>query len=201
MILYASNGEWVAFTSEGAPALKGNKKRDGPLWALEGGLNNPSDEVPQMHVEDESVKARGKKPRRQAGGGWDDEGMPTGGRRKRGRRQQNAYQSKRGVEVTASLVGFAGSTWCSSYYLCPIELDGSRYTSSAHCVMVTQARLFCDEERAEELMELGKDSAPHKAFDHTAPKTGKRKVKNFDLKIWERCRIRIMFRATYAKFW
>lgn len=33
-------GEWVEFKVEGQPALRGTKKRDGPLWALEGGLNN-----------------------------------------------------------------------------------------------------------------------------------------------------------------
>jgi hypothetical protein len=42
-------------------------------------------------------------------------------------------------------------------------------------VMTLQAELFEDFERKKELLSLGFDPAPHKAFDHKAPKTGERR--------------------------
>eukprot|EP00494_Astrolonche_serrata_P032151 UN32420 len=66
--------------------------------------------------------------------------------------------------------------------------------------MCDQARLFGDENRRKELYEAGYHPSPHKAFDHKAPKTGKRRLKNFDSKLWEIYRERLMRRGTWKKF-
>lgn len=150
---------WVEIRAEAKPAVKGAEKRDGPLWVLEGGLNNPA------------AKWKG-----------------------------NKYQLKRGYVSTDLMVLFAGTTWPSTYYTCKIELDGKAYTSAAQYVMATQAELFGDEERYEELMNGSFDPAPHKLFDHKAPKTDVRRVKGFDAKVWGKKGPDIMFKATYEKF-
>jgi len=81
-----------------------------------------------------------------------------------------------------------------------IDIDGLHYTSSTQFVMAEQARLFGDEQRRQELLAAHHEAAPHKAFDHKAPKTGVRRVKNFDPAVWERYRERLMWRGTYEKF-
>ncbi len=188
-------GRVIAFTVEGAPPLKGARKADGPLWQLQGGLNNPVDHDPNFFVEPTPAKTSQHQPVR---GSWADKEELVA--QKRTKSRKTMYQSKRGVVVTESLVGFAGTVWCSSYFLCPVQLDGQEYTSSAHAVMVQQAMLFGDRDREDELRLLGHDAAPHKAFDHKAPKTGVRKLASFDKDVWERFRVRIMFRSTFAKF-
>jgi hypothetical protein len=131
-LLRPSDGAWVEFVSEGKPTVKGARKRDGPLWKLEGGLNNPAElqqggpvkllsevaaevaqdlpfDVPkssQRHVDvddgDDDVSRRKRKPKK--------------------KKEQNAYQSKRGVEFTDQYVLFAGTVWCSSYYNCSLGI-------------------------------------------------------------------------------
>jgi len=107
--------------------LFGCWKRDGPLWVLELlSLRTGQGAHIFGHQDHMDFSAPKGKPQRQVGT-WDDiEGVPSRGRKNRGKwGQQNAYQSKRGVKVTSTFVGFAGSTWCSSYYRCPVELDGT----------------------------------------------------------------------------
>ena len=194
--LMRDSGHVISFSVEGAPPLKGAHKADGPLWQLEGGLNNPVNQDPNfaVHAVPKKVHASAAVVR----GAWTDRDEPQV--HTKAKERKNMYQSKRGVVVTEALIGFAGSVWCSSYFLCRVELDGQVFTSSAHAVMVQQAQLFGDAARAAELQALGNDSAPHKAFDHKAPKTGVRRVANFDKDEWERFRVRLMFRSTYAKF-
>lgn len=67
--------------------------------------------------------------------------------------------------------------------------------------MAEQARLFGDHVRRKELLSAGKDPAPHKAFDHKAPKTGQRRVQNFSADVWQRYRDILMWTATYEKFY
>jgi predicted NAD-dependent protein-ADP-ribosyltransferase YbiA (DUF1768 family) len=66
--------------------------------------------------------------------------------------------------------------------------------------MSEQARLFGDEARRQELLEASNAAAPHREFDHKAPKTGVRRVNNFDADIWKTYKERLMWRGTYEKF-
>eukprot|EP01006_Ploeotia_vitrea_P064384 TRINITY_DN87703_c0_g1_i1.p1 TRINITY_DN87703_c0_g1~~TRINITY_DN87703_c0_g1_i1.p1 ORF type:complete len:433 (+),score=60.04 TRINITY_DN87703_c0_g1_i1:1-1299(+) len=230
--------EAVEFRVEGQRALKGKHKRDGPLWSLQGGLNNPQDKqksaAPQNATEEQQHPTE-LTERDSEGENTDedygeeeeeDEEMeesegsveiqpsaPEGGKAKgkkdRGKDKKrrvkhkpggNIYQRKRGVVFTEKYVLFAGTVWCSSYHRCNITLNGVTYTSVAQWVLAEQARVFKDEERLAGIMDAADDPSPHKAYDHKAPKTGIRKVKNFDPAVWEACRDNIMFTGTVAKF-
>ena len=199
----------TVFSAAAAPALKGDKKADGPLWSLEGGLNNAelASDTASFYV----TNTDGAKKKPGAGSKlpqWEDDeedgghksAIHSSSKPKGGRRKKNAYQAKRGIVVEGDKVGFAGSVWLSSYYACPVALDGETFTSSAHAVMVTQALLFGDQERAAELRLAGDDARPHNAFDHKAPKNDKRKLRGFSMDVWNQWRGRLMFRATFAKF-
>ena len=145
---------WIGFEAIANKAVKGKHKQDGPLWTLEGGMNNPAT-----------------------------------------KRKGTVYQLKRGIVITDHAFMFAGTTWPSTYYTCNIVIDDVTYTSAAQYVMATQAKFFGDEERYTELMNGSFDPAPHKLFDHKAPKTGERRVKNFNKEQWDDVGPEIMFRG------
>ena len=160
----------------------------------------------------------------------DEDDVTRRKRKPKKKKEQNTYQSKRGVEFTDRYVLFAGTVWCSSYYICSIgihfffadvyllfllssfdfdfdfdflttaEIDGIKYTSSTQFVMSEQARLFGDEARRQELLAASNAAAPHREFDHKAPKTGVRRVNNFDADVWKTYKERLMWRGTYEKF-
>lgn len=126
-ILRAKDGAWVEFVGEGKPTVKGAKKRDGPLWKLEGGLNNPADlqsggpvkllsEVAAEVTQDLQFSGNAHR----GVGGDDDDDVGRRKRKPKKKKEQNAYQSKRGVEFTDKYVLFAGTVWCSSYYTCSL---------------------------------------------------------------------------------
>jgi ribA/ribD-fused uncharacterized protein len=165
----APNDEVLEFRVTGKPALKGCKKRDGPLWAFEGGLNNPREQQKQQHL-------------------------------KQVNKASNAYQQRRGIVVTDMHVLFAGTAWPSSYYTCDIKLDDRTFTSVAQYMLYQQAKIFGDKEREAELLVTATPAAPHKLYDHKAPKTGKRQVKGFDAEVWKEHGDHLMWRATWAKF-
>lgn len=66
--------------------------------------------------------------------------------------------------------------------------------------MSEQAKLFGDEARRQELLAASDTPAPHREFDHKAPKTGVRRVNNFDAETWKTYKERLMWRGTYEKF-
>lgn len=130
-VMRARDGAWVEFVSEGKPTVKGARKRDGPLWKLEGGLNNPAEaqnggpvkllsEVAAEVTQD--LEFSGNSNQRGFDNHRDDDGDDVGRRKRKPKKkkEQNAYQSKRGVEFTDKYVLFAGTVWCSSYYACSL---------------------------------------------------------------------------------
>lgn len=139
----APQDEVLEFKVTGKPALKGRKKRDGPLWSFQGGLNNPRETQKQQHLQQLDNAA-------------------------------NAYQQKRGLVVTDQYVLFSGSPWLSSYYTCDFQLDNRTFSSVAQYVLYQQAKIFDDTERQAKLLATATPAAPHKLYDHKAPKTGER---------------------------
>jgi hypothetical protein len=43
----------LEFKVEGLPALKGKHKRDGPLWKLDGGLNNQNETIMGENIQNQ----------------------------------------------------------------------------------------------------------------------------------------------------
>lgn len=80
------------------------------------------------------------------------------------------------------------------------DIDGVEYTSATQFVMSEQARLFGDEARRQELLASNDTPAPHRDYDHKAPKTGVRRVQNFDADVWGKYKERLMWRGMYEKF-
>lgn len=180
---------WVEFRVEGMRALRGAKKRDGPLWLLDGGLNNGMRPAATKTTSDLSAESAAALSRSHGGQG--------GGSKLAG---ANGYQRKRGVLFTQKFLLFGGTVWPSTYYPCELLLDGHRYSSAAQFVMAEQARIFGDAARLQELLDANHAPAPHKLFDHKAPKTGERRLVGYDAAVWEQHRDRVMWRATLEKF-
>jgi hypothetical protein len=120
----------VEFVAEGKPTVKGARKRDGPLWKLEGGLNNPAEsggpvkllsEVAAEVTQDLLLPAPKHSHKAQMDRS-DEDDIPRRKRKTKKKKEQNTYQSKRGVEFTDKYVLFAGTVWCSSYFTCSLGI-------------------------------------------------------------------------------
>ena len=199
--------EWLEFVVQGQRALKGPKKRDGEMWHLFHGFNDRgtlalTPEGPRA-VSAAVVSEEVWPPLRSAavaGVGGHAAGRQSGTGGRGHAKEKNAYQSKRGIKFTDTLFLFAGTTWPSTYYRCRLALGGHVYTSAAHHVMAEQARIFGDAARWQELLDAGHNPAPHRAFDHKAPKTNQRRVQGFDMAVWQQLGPCLMFKATYEKY-
>eukprot|EP00927_Polykrikos_kofoidii_P054355 TRINITY_DN48781_c0_g1_i1.p1 TRINITY_DN48781_c0_g1~~TRINITY_DN48781_c0_g1_i1.p1 ORF type:complete len:872 (+),score=96.22 TRINITY_DN48781_c0_g1_i1:48-2663(+) len=178
-----SPGTQLDFRVEGARPLKGDKKRDGPLWKLNGGLNNSGGE-PQDSASSKQFK------------------------------NKSTYQRQRGVFFSSTHVYFGGATFLSTYYHVKQliikdhrTIEDKSYSSAAQYVMSEQARIFSldlklgdNQERILELEGSNNAAAPHKLFDHKAPKTDERRLDGYDKEVWKRYRDDVMYKATLEKF-
>lgn len=80
----------------------------------------------------------------------------------------------------------------SQWYKCDfVDFDGVKYNCAEQYMMYQKAKLFCDEEIAQEIL------------NETNPKNIKalgRKIKNFDQKVWDEHKFEIVVRGNYHKF-
>ncbi|PSK55989.1 hypothetical protein B9Z65_4867 [Elsinoe australis] len=79
----------------------------------------------------------------------------------------------------------------SQWYECPFEVDGVKYWHTEQWMMMEKARLFKDEEAAEKMRKT-KVPKEHQALG--------RKVKNYDGKVWDQHKSKIVEEGNYHKF-
>ncbi len=79
----------------------------------------------------------------------------------------------------------------SQWYPAAFQLEGDRYLTAEHYMMVAKARLFGDHATAQKVLQ-----APH---PNAAKKLG-REVQGFDETVWQQHRQDIVFNANLAKF-
>lgn len=84
-----------------------------------------------------------------------------------------------------------GDGCMSQWYPSPFEVDGVVYPTAEHFMMAGKARLFGDDEVAEEILA---------ASDPAAVKKLGRKVRGFDEATWRAQRCEIVFDGNVAKF-
>ena len=79
----------------------------------------------------------------------------------------------------------------SNWYLCNICYNDINFNSSEQIFMWSKAKLFNDEDVAEQILQT---------TDQKAIKSLGRKVKNFDDKIWNENKFTIVYNGNYLKF-
>jgi ribA/ribD-fused uncharacterized protein len=87
--------------------------------------------------------------------------------------------------------GVIGKSCFSQWWPCPFEVEGVRYATAEHWMMVQKANLFGDQEIAQQILE------------HDSPKNAKklgRLVKNFDADIWNTACYDIVCEGNWHKF-
>lgn len=79
----------------------------------------------------------------------------------------------------------------SQWYSCSFEVENIKYHSAEQYMMAEKARLFKDKEVLEEIL---------KAKEQKEIKELGRKVKNFNLELWNSCKYEIVLQGNLAKF-
>ena len=87
--------------------------------------------------------------------------------------------------------GKIGTTCLNQSWAAPFEIDGDRYATAEHYVMVGKARLFGDEAMAAHILA---STAPEEAFELG------REVRGFEQSVWAAARYDIVVAANRAKF-
>jgi ribA/ribD-fused uncharacterized protein len=87
--------------------------------------------------------------------------------------------------------GVIGKSCFSQWWPCPFEVEGVRFATAEHWMMVKKAKLFGDQEIAQQILE---NNSPE-----NAKKLG-RLVKNFDPMVWKDACFDIVCEGNWHKF-
>ncbi|KAG9192872.1 hypothetical protein G6011_11606 [Alternaria panax] len=84
-----------------------------------------------------------------------------------------------------------GHGYLCQWYWSKFTVDNETYAQAEMWMMVQKARCFGDEEVAKQMLETA-NPKEHKALG--------RKVRGFDEKVWDKCKLEIVTQGTYHKF-